>query len=502
MFSGKDIDEIVLFVDNEISKYATFFDLEKKEFDSLTNNASYLANERTVSFFANEKIKEYLDSNGYKVALYANEFSIKITNGINRSVFNTLISEVVQSKQSSPWKRCHVDGYFKINHFLTDSDNTHLFVEYKMDNHFIYLDLANDYLKYKAITYSNESGTAFAYVILKKRELYPSIVSPVAPHYELIGKNISSSSVSGTKSVYIYLPPFGLPFSEDERKPITDLENAVKVIRDVTILSDEIEAFRNQAINKLSKEKLIFVNNMKSFNSKVAKSHTLRRYYGFIKELWDKCSEKDFFHNLDEIFIDCQKPLTPEIIIKEGSFYKTNLGNKLTADAKKAAIQNGLRTATNVSLFIVIILDYFNSKFDVGANKPDYGVVPIGRGRNKENIPLRDTVDYYYKVLRENYSFDDGDRRLKKLSYSLMYYIVNLFQIIYQIDETNNQVLGYNEDFQYYIVLDRLQITLNNAMKKLKYKNKKIDVESIFDDEDNEAQQDLLQFVNWIINQY
>ena len=99
MFSGKDIDEIVLFVDNEISKYATFFDLEKKEFDSLTNNASYLANERTVSFFANEKLKEYLDSNGYKVALYANEFSIKITNGINRSVFNTLISEVVQSKQ-------------------------------------------------------------------------------------------------------------------------------------------------------------------------------------------------------------------------------------------------------------------------------------------------------------------------------------------------------------------------------------------------------------------
>ena len=234
-----------------------------------------------------------------------------------------------------------------------------------MDNSFVYLDLANDYLKYKAITYVNEAGTIFVYAIFKRQANYPSILSTAAPHYEFIGKNISSTSVSGTKRVYIYLPG-NQSISSGGKRTIPEIETAIKVMSNVTSLSNKIDALKEETFSKIGNDKLVFVASMKTFNSKVAKSNTLKRHYGFIKALWDKCLDVNFFNNLESIFSDCDGPLTSEVIIREGSFYKYNLGNNCTIEAKKNAIHNGLRTGTNVSLFIVAILDFFNKSFGLG----------------------------------------------------------------------------------------------------------------------------------------
>ena len=500
MFKKSDINSTILYLDNEIKQYAVVFNTEKQDFNNLTQNISYIENERTIAFYTNHRINDFLIRQGYHVPLFANEFSIKINNGLDNSLFKTLISEVAKAKQVVPWKRCYVDGYFKITNFIYENSVSHLFVEYKMDNKFVYLDLANDYLKYKAITYVNDSGTIFVYAIFKRRANYPSILSASAPHYEFIGKNISSASVSGTKRVYIYLP--GNQISPPRNRTTTELETAVEVMNNVTSLSDKIDALRETAFSRIENDKLVFVNLMKIFNSKVAKSHTLRRYYWFIKQLWDKCKEVDFFDDLETIFSDCEGPLTPELIIKEGSFYKLNLGSNFTLEAKKNAIHNGLRTSTNVSLFIVAVLDYFNKRFGLGIETPDYGVIPIGRGKNKDNVPLSDTIEMFNNRLSQNYGTnEEGNRRLKKLSYSLMYYIVHLFEVIYDIDE-NNHINGYNNDFEYYQVLEKLQEPLNYAMKKLGYKNKNVDVEEIMEKEQSQSHDNLIGFVNWIVSRY
>ena len=501
MFAKKDIDPAILYIDNEIKQYAIVFAKEKQVIDNLTQNTSYIENERTVAFYTNHKISNYLIAQGYQVPLFASEFSIKINNGLNNSLFRTLISEVARSKQNVPWKRCYVDGYFKIVDFVSGNPISHLFLEYKMDNSFVYLDLTNDYLKYKAITYVNETGTIFVYVIFKRQASYPSILSSTAPHYEFIGKNISSTSVSGTKRVYIYLPGNQL-VSTVSKKSVSEIETAIKVMSDVTSISNKIDLLKEESFSKIGNDKLIFVTSMKTFNSKVAKSKTLKRHYRFIKALWDRCLEIGFFNDLKSIFSDCDGPITPEMIIREGSFYKYNLGSNFTIEAKKNAIQNGLRTGTNVSLFIVAILDFFNKRFGLGIESPDYGFVPIGRGKSKENIPLDDTVEMFNNRLTNNFiANDEGDRRLKKLAYSLMFFIIHLFEIIYDIDEDNN-IYGYNKDFEYYQVLDKLQESLNYAMKKLGYKNNNIDVEEIMEKKQSQSHENLLGFVNWIVNHY
>ena len=500
MFTKHDIDSAILYLDNEIRQYAVTFDKEKQDFDSLTHNISYIENERTVAFYTNHRINDYLISQGYQVSLFASEFSISINNGLSNSLFKTLISEVAKSKQSVPWKRCYVDGYFKIKDFIEGNQITHLFIEYKMDNKFVYLELATDYLKYKAITYANESGTVFVYSIFKKQANYPSILSASAPHYEFIGKTITSSSISGTKKVYIYLP--GRQTIATDKKTPKEIEMAIDVMNRVTYLSSKVETLKDRAFAEIKEDKLIFVKSMKLFNSKVAKSNTVRKHYGFIKAVWDKCEEIKLFGNLEDIFKDSNEPITPELIIREGSYYKTNLGNNITSSSKKAAIKKGLRTATNVSLFIVAIIDYFNKRFGIGVQSPDYGEVPLGRGKNKDKISLKETVDYFNERLDKNYfRNDEGNRRLKKLSYSLMYFIVNLYQTIYVIDD-NNKVGDYKGDFNYYLVLERLQESLDYAMRKLNFKKKEINVEDIVEKDQSKSRDNLIEFVNWVLNQY
>ena len=82
-----------------------------------------------------------------------------------------------------------------------------------------------------------------------------------------------------------------------------------------------------------------------------------------------------------------------------------------------------------------------------------------------------------------------------------MYYIVNLFEIIYEIND-NNHIEGYSEEFEYYLVLEKLQESLNYAMKKTGYKNKIIDVEEIMEKDESQSHNNMLGFANWIINKY
>ena len=71
MFKKSDIDSTILYLDNEIKQYAVVFNTEKQDFDNLTQNISYIENERTVAFYTNHRINDFLISQGYHVPLFA-----------------------------------------------------------------------------------------------------------------------------------------------------------------------------------------------------------------------------------------------------------------------------------------------------------------------------------------------------------------------------------------------------------------------------------------------
>ena len=118
MFTLKDIDPAIIYLDSQIKKYAVCFAKEKIDFDTQTQNDAFLSNERTISTYANSVISEYLISNKYNVPLTVDEFSIRIANGMNPTLFKMLIEDVAKTDKDKPWKRCYVDGYFKIKDFI------------------------------------------------------------------------------------------------------------------------------------------------------------------------------------------------------------------------------------------------------------------------------------------------------------------------------------------------------------------------------------------------
>ena len=413
MFSRK-ITILIKDIDKEINDYAQIFDKEKKDIDSLTSNASYICNERTMSCFANEQINKYFNSSGFNTIMRANEFAIEFKNGINQVSFKKLKTEVEKSKQQNPWNRCFVDGYFKVKNLLGDENITHLFVEYKMDNSFVYLELGNDFLKYKAITYANESNTAFAYIIFDKNELYPSILS-THPHFSFIRKRITSQTVEGSKRVYIYLPIFQ---KGQENKSIDNLYSKIKQLNRASYFAEKVDEFKRAMITSISDEDLVFINSMKLFNSKVVKSMTLRKHYSFIKKLWDKCEETNFFDNPKNLFEGCET-FNPTKIIEEGAKYRINLGRFITVDDREEVMKNGFHAILNVSLFIVSFLDFFDEKYAIGVKPPEYDSVKI-RGRKKdEPFELSKTVEAFKEKFKKHYSLDNDSDKKTFVDYSV-----------------------------------------------------------------------------------
>lgn len=493
----RKIVAIIKDIDREINIFAQKFDREKKDFDTLTSNLSFICNERTMSFFTNERINKNLSANGFPVVLYVNEFAIEFKNGLDQTSFNIIKSEVEKSKKTKPWNKCFVDGYFKVENLMPNDDITHLFVEYKMDNSFVYLELANDFLKYKAITYKNESNTAFVYVIFDKKELYPTILSQ-HPHLAFLRKKIKSKTITGTKKVYIYLPIFKA--IQNEKKPMVELYSTVKKLNSASNLAEKIDELRKKVQNGISKNDMLFVDSMKLFNSRVVKSMTLRKYYSFIKQLWDKCNDAKMFDNLELIFEGCAMPLEPNTIIKEGATYKENLSDYITAEDRKEVLKNGFHPILNVSLFIIAFLDFFNEYFNIGVQSPKYDKIKIGR-KESNKADLTETVSEFKEKLKNHYSsFNNSENRIKKLAYSLMYYLTNLFSIIYKIND-NLVVEDYNDDFEYFLVQERLQNSIDDIRKSIKFKDKII-VEEILDCEETESRENFLKLINVIMNKY
>lgn len=501
MFDLIKLDEFFEKADECIKIYATKFAVQKNYFDSLTGNYAYIVNERTVAAFSNYAFLKLLQSYGYDILLCSNEFPIRINNAPSFKEFDEMKEDVGETTKVNCWHNCYVDGYFLIKDFVSPNSYSHVFVEYKMNNSFVFLDLADDYLKYKVYTSRNEANTIFAYLIFDKKECYPTILNTKKPRYKIIGSKIDKASISSDTKIFIYLGKDKIDKREDIiRKPLKDASDKISDITKITSNLNNILEIERASI---SDDKKIFVENMRYYNSKVLKSNTLKNYFYFIKNVWDRSNKTNIFSNLKEIFgIAENEELTIEKIIKEGATYKTNLSEIISTKDKVDAYKKGVRGSTNTSLFIVAAIDYFNEYFNIGVDSPIYSIKYFRSGKEKIPVNLNDTVKYFKDELRKKWSRNSFlENNAKKFAYSIMFYIVNLFSIIYKISDDNKK-LEFSNEYRSYKIIDYLQDEMRKVLKWFGISKKfYIDVNDLIDNR-NEAIKNLTDFVNFIIDSY
>ena len=207
------INNLVENLDDFLKDTASIFMNEVDEYNAHSGNYSYFASERMLSDLSNNYLASlFFENQKINLKLAVSEFPINIIDP--KSKLSIVSSEVGGNKSGASWNKCFVDGYFKIEN---NGENYHLFLEYKMQNVFNYVDLATDYLKYKLYTYKCGLKTIFGYIIFKKENNYPSIIENSNKKFCYLKKNISSQDIYDTR-VYIY----------DENNVVSD-DNIVKL---------------------------------------------------------------------------------------------------------------------------------------------------------------------------------------------------------------------------------------------------------------------------------
>ena len=496
MIDKAKTNNLIQKVDEFISKYSYKFMSTKGTFDSKTGNVAFLYNERTVAPVATICALAAIMDFGYKVSTVVNEFSIEFKKSLSATVFDIVRGMTSLKTRTTQWKRCFVDGYIQVKDILAPNHTTHVFIEYKMQNDFVPLDLATDYLKYKTYTYKSNEDTAFVYVIFRKEELYPGILCSSAPYYEILEDDISGGVKHTDRRVFIYYP-----HSTNNTRHKQDPSEALSKISFLSNLTEKVAEQINDSEKEVSQDELVYIKTMKKFNSNVLRSSTLKHYYPFIKKVWDAANNMNLFNDLPEIFDLDRSELTIEKIIEEGANYKENLSSNITVDTKIEAAKKGTTASTKTSLFLVSICDYFNEKYSCGVEPPIYYSQEIRGGKNSKTHNWQDTVDYFKEQFEKNYSgYDDCERRLKKIFYSTMFYIVNLFQIIYKIDD-DNKISDYSDRYSSFRLVDILQTEINKVTRYFKYKDE-IRAEDLLYNNIHGEKNVLMEFLNTLLKLY
>lgn len=456
-----DVDIFLKETDDYLKEYSKLFDIGSRSLALKINNEPYLRYERTLSSVANYFVIKQLKSLGYDVRLAVNEFAIKFTNDIN---YKPLIEEVGGTKKQ--WDNyCVVDGYFEIDNLISDKKQ-HIFVEYKLQNKFVFMDLATDYLKYKAYTLHDDSDTIFVYVVFDKENTYPTILGKKSPYYCLLDKEIDESSFNFEKRVFIHLPT-----KSEKNYNGKQIGETIELFNEIKCDSLELQNINESAYN--DDEKLL-IDKLPTYDSRVIKSVKIRKNYAYIQALWQAANEKNLFDKLNEIYDVPGGKVTTNDILNCGSEYRKYLANYIGLDAKAEAFNKGVRGSNYTSLFLISIFEYFKREYKINSMPPVIDVKRIGTSkRRSKEVNEQDAVNYYLDVLKKHFdplSTVEKDKRLKRIVHSTLYYVTELYKIIYETDPNTGQLIE-KPKYRMVDLLHNMQANINRVRRKIGFKD-------------------------------
>ncbi|MCQ2791919.1 MAG: hypothetical protein MJ208_00175 [Bacilli bacterium] len=467
-----NIDEFIKSVDNNIKNYAIDYEKIGVDFKIATQNQINILYERTLSSITNYFIYSEFQNLKADVGLGVNEIKIFFENGINAFDFSTLKKEVgLKPKSKSDremWENyCVPDGFFVVNNVLNEP--LYLFVEYKLNQDLVYIDLALDYLKYKAYTYKSHLKSVFAFVIFDKKEKYPTIINSGPSYFQILDKAILPT-MDMEKRVYIYKNLEIKDKDDDSDFSFNELSDSIQQFVELSNLSSDILCHEDKI--GLIEDNNIFINSMEKFNKRVINAQIIRDNYNYIVDIWNACKKKNIFDGIYEDFnLHSKEELTNEIIIDEGSHYSACFDESINLKARLRAMEDGIRGSSYASLNVIVLIDYFNDYFGIDKTiMPMYGKTKIGKNiKEKEEVDFNKTAIRQKRKIDEHYGSDSQkSKKIKKLTYALMYYIKNLYEAIYDIGE-DNTIGEYNEAYETYILTNQFNERVEKISRRFKY---------------------------------
>lgn len=489
MINKPSLISLIEKLDNSINEYAKLFSSVGIDFKNKFNNDMLITNERTVASFTNLKIKEFFESSpDIKLTLAVNEFPIEIRTKIMPTEEEKLINETsLPLSKRRKWKRCYIDGFFVGDNIYYQGTN-YLFIEYKMNNTFVFSDLATDYLKYKLYTYNDKSQTIFCYAIFDKKKNYPSLLSHGKAEYFLIDNKITSATIQ-EKNVYLYLSN-----NMNHNQSFDELKKIYELYEGVSDCSNKINMIGEENFVQNSSKENDILAVLKRFNKKIICSSLIRLNYSYICEIYDYLTNnfKDEFEYISSLegddFLN---------FFNDGATYRSFFDNYFVFQDKVDAFENGLRASSFASFNIILLFDYFCELNNIETkNHANYPTVVIGRGNAKKKIDFSEVAENKKDALRNYYKKDINESNLFSLTKKIIYFICLVYPIMFEIDKDNN-VIDYLPNRKIHDLLSDIQSKIKQIVKTSNYE-KRIEINDISSNVSNQ----LLQLFGHIVNRY
>lgn len=456
-----DLNSIIDELNNYILDYTDLFQKEKIDLERQLKDIYRIDNERTLSSLSNDFLFSYFNHKyPGKMRFMANEFHIKIDD--KDEIFQKSFAHEVDYKNRKDfWHNCYVDGYFKILdlHF---SGWNHLFVEYKIQDKFVFADLATDFLKYKIYTSNNQIGTIFAYVIFDKNEKSPCIRSKDYKSYIMLENKILEAYIENSR-IYIYVP-------KTDEKSVDEKPDSL-ILQLYCLYSDFIEFSKEFALLDQSQYKeyddyeKTLLENAKKFNMNVYTSKLIKNNYSFFIHLWDEANIRNIFNEvMDEMGFKERNIETLIKIVDNGSTYQVLFENNLYAGKKIQAANDGLKASYYSSFNMLVLLDYFSDINGIYNIKPNYINVGIGRGKKKKIVDYNQVSQNHKAELNRIYGNPEGIKKINRLSFEILFFITSIYPLLFDIDD-NGQIVDKTINEKLNKLLEKMQMKINRISK-------------------------------------
>lgn len=462
----KEIEEIFLELNKKIQ-------LQIKEFKKLSEEImethkifTDISYERILAFYSTIFLSKIFKDKNYKLEGFSSEFPIlketyKELNE-NQDKMDMIQREVGINKR---WeKTMYVDSFFKIK---KEDRPFYIFVEYKIEDRFEYMKLAQDYLKYKIYTCYEECNTIFIYIIFDRKRGFEIVNSNIKDSFEYLSREIKEKKLNKMPKIFIYIPEkcqnylfeYPLTSPENPHQTIFGMEETIKIYKQIEVINELSNKFNESkiegniyfgSINKFGKNaKKIFFSYFNRINYE-----NYQYLYEEVKKKIEESSikEKDY-EEYEKIFLGIEKSeeKIKELLSKNGKYFYNQRRNTVS-DSRKIAESYGHITYQGVSIYIGALFEYFSSIYNI-----DFKInIPDHKDKNRaiiENVKIKLKEYYEERNVKNN-------EELNSLFLTLLFFIKNIFD--FSLTKKEN-IYEIKEE----IINDKVEQNINKKIKKL-----------------------------------
>lgn len=456
----KELDDMIHKLDNFILHYCNNFNRNKKIiFNDLKINTS-CTTERTIAIVANSFLRNFFYEK-FTLEFYSDELQIKFNEQVNGS--GELKSQVGNYTEKENWNNCYIDGYFEI---YCDSELIHFFVEYKMESKFTFAKLATDYLKYKLYTQHAIGNTIFSYIIFKKNEDYPTIIDRVndGETYVLLDKYISKEIP--ISNCYFHINDGERTELFPSNETTVNYKESIYHLEKISNCCDKLECFGG--FDNYSTYQKIFIEGITKFNTNVFDSNLLKENYKYLKSVYDFSIKNDLFLKHKKIYESNEINYTEcdlQTFIFEACNYKTNLIINLVQEDRFEAETVGLAVGTRISLFIIMLVDYFVEKYGIKIEETSlfYDKITKINGEKVEISIKNQTEKIIFEKINNIYVDESLKEKFDQNIFGLLYFIIKTYPIVYKI--VDGVVESVSESKQALKIIESIQGNVKELKK-------------------------------------